>query len=63
MEFFARPEGIFNEQGNRIRLKAVNWFGFETNINTIHGLWATSLDYLFSFLEKTSSMQLDFRLL
>jgi endoglucanase len=52
MEFFARSDGIYNERSQRIRIKGVNWFGFETNIYTVHGLWSVSMDSLFKFLEK-----------
>lgn len=34
---------IFDEQGNRITLKGVNWFGFETDTHVVHGLWARGL--------------------
>ncbi len=52
MQFFAKPEGIYNERDQRIRLKGCNFFGFETNIFTAHGLWATSMDSIFSFLAR-----------
>lgn len=52
MEFFARPDGVYNERDQRIRIKGVNWFGFETNIFTVHGLWAVSMDSIFTFLNK-----------
>lgn len=34
---------ILDEQGNRITLKGVNWFGFETDTYVVHGLWARSM--------------------
>lgn len=52
MEFFAKPDGIYNERDQRIRLKGSSFFGFETNIYTVHGLWATSKDDIFKFLAK-----------
>lgn len=52
MEFYARPEGIFNERSQRIRIKGCNYFGFETNIYTVHGLWATSLDNILGFIQR-----------
>jgi endoglucanase len=52
MEFFAKPDGIYNERSQRIRLKGCNYFGLETNIYTVHGLWATSLDSILAFLAK-----------
>ena len=33
-------------------LKGVNWFGFETETFSPHGLWSTSMDYLLDFLKK-----------
>ncbi|HHO82018.1 MAG TPA: endoglucanase [Halothiobacillus sp.] len=35
---------IYDEQGERVQLRGVNWFGFETNTHAPHGLWARSLD-------------------
>jgi endoglucanase len=51
MEFFAKDGKVLNEKNERIRLKGVNWFGFETNIYTVHGLWSVSMDSLFKFLK------------
>ena len=51
MEYFAKDGKILNEKGERMRIKGVNWFGFETNIYTVHGLWSVSMDSLFKFLK------------
>jgi endoglucanase len=51
MEYFAKDGKILNEKGERTRIKGVNWFGFETNIYTVHGLWSVSMDSLFKFLK------------
>lgn len=51
MEFFAKPGGIYNEKNERIRLKASNFFGMETDIYTVHGLWAVSLDSIIAFMK------------
>jgi endoglucanase len=34
---------IINDQGQRITIKGVNWFGFETETRVVHGLWARSM--------------------
>ncbi len=33
-------EKIIDAQGNRVLLRGVNWFGFETDTHIPHGLWA-----------------------
>lgn len=52
MEFFAKNGIITDEKGTRVQIKGINWFGFETNIYTLHGLWSVSMDSLFTFLKK-----------
>lgn len=32
--------GIYEDDGNRIHLYGVSWFGFETGDHVVHGLWA-----------------------
>jgi endoglucanase len=34
---------IIDDQGNRVTIKGVNWFGFETDNRVVHGLWARSM--------------------
>jgi endoglucanase len=34
---------IHDEQGQRLTIRGVNWFGFETETRVVHGLWARSL--------------------
>lgn len=34
---------IFDEQGNRITIQGVNWFGAETDTRVVHGLWARNM--------------------
>jgi endoglucanase len=34
---------IVDNQGNRITIKGVNWFGFETETRVVHGLWIRSM--------------------
>lgn len=31
---------IYNNSGSLVSLKGVNWFGFETDVHVVHGLWA-----------------------
>lgn len=31
---------VVDDNGNAVQLRGVNWFGFETNTNVVHGLWA-----------------------
>ncbi|MEW6728183.1 MAG: cellulase family glycosylhydrolase [Pseudomonadota bacterium] len=35
---------IYDETGQRVALRGVNWFGFETTCHLPHGLWARNLD-------------------
>ena len=34
---------IYDEQGNRITIQGVNWFGAETDTRVVHGLWARGM--------------------
>lgn len=34
---------IYDEQGNRITIQGVNWFGAETDTRVVHGLWIRSM--------------------
>jgi len=34
---------IYDEQGNRITIRGVNWFGAETDTRVVHGLWARNM--------------------
>ncbi|MET4674906.1 endoglucanase [Luteibacter sp. PvP120] len=31
---------VVDDNGNPVQLRGVNWFGFDTNVHTVHGLWA-----------------------
>ena len=35
----------------RVRLKGVNWFGFETNDFVLHGLWSRKLSWMLDLLQ------------
>ena len=52
MELFAHPIGLFTHLGNQFLLKGVNWFGFETETFSPHGLWSASMDYLLDFMKR-----------
>lgn len=53
--------GSFQSKSNQIymnnkeiSIKGINWFGFETECNVIHGLWSNSLDFYFDFLSENN---------
>lgn len=51
MEFSVRKNGIF--QGDRkLAIKGVNWFGLETEIHCLHGLWSVSMKSILDFIER-----------
>jgi endoglucanase len=31
---------VVDDKGNAVQLRGVNWFGLDTNVHTVHGLWA-----------------------
>lgn len=37
--YFVEGGRIFKDAGQELRLKGVNWFGFETGEHVAHGLW------------------------
>lgn len=43
-ELFSRNGGIFDEKGERVSIKGVNWFGFETHNFALHGLWSVNME-------------------
>lgn len=51
-QLYALPTGLFTNIGSQFLLKGVNWFGFETETFSPHGLWSTSMDYLLDFLKR-----------
>ncbi|MCI4463809.1 MAG: cellulase family glycosylhydrolase [Caldisericum sp.] len=40
---FARGNQIVDKFGNPVWITGLNWFGFETNANVVHGLWSVNL--------------------
>lgn len=51
-QILATQLGLFTAVGAPIWLKGVNWFGFETETFSPHGLWAANMDYLIDFMKK-----------
>jgi endoglucanase len=41
---FQSIDGVIKCNGSRFTIKGANWFGFETNVNVVHGLWARSIN-------------------
>ena len=41
---FESSDGVIKFNNNKINIRGVNWFGFETNVNVIHGLWIRSIN-------------------
>ena len=50
--------------GKQVALKGVSWFGFETNLNVFHGLWAVDYHFIFNFLKENqfNAMRIPFNL-
>ena len=42
--YFAQGGRIYQDNGSPVSLRGVNWFGFETETNSPHGLWAREMD-------------------
>ncbi len=47
---FTSEQGHLYVNGIQFKLKGVNWFGFETSLNVVHGLWAQRYTDLLDFL-------------
>lgn len=50
IELFSRNYALEFPNGDEFHLKGLNWFGAETDIATVHGLWAQSVDHFLDFL-------------
>ena len=65
-QLYAFPNGLFTSPvasaGSQFFLKGINWFGFETETFSPHGLWSASMDYLLDFLqmEKFNALRVPF---
>jgi len=56
--------GMLKFNGERFNLKGLSWFGFETDLNVFHGLWARDYYDLFKFIQsqKFNAMRIPFNL-
>ena len=50
MEFFAKDGGIFRG-AEKVSIKGLNWFGLETEVYGLHGLWSVSMTQLLDFVK------------
>lgn len=42
-----RNSTIYYDNNNSFHIKGLNWFGYETECNIVHGLWVNPIDYYF----------------
>jgi len=49
---FTSANGKLYVNGQPFYLKGLSWFGFETNLNVFHGLWAVDYNFLFDFIQQ-----------
>ena len=49
---FESSNGVITLNGQRFHLKGLNWFGFETDLCNLHGLWSVSLSDLLDFCSR-----------
>jgi len=61
---FTSENGGLNADGQRIYLKGVSWFGFETSLSVFHGLWSVDYNFVFDLLQKNgfNAMRIPFSL-
>ena len=53
MDFYTNGASLtYNNQD--VMIKGVNWFGFETDLYCVHGLWQVSFALLLSFIKKNN---------
>lgn len=43
---FTSEDGLLKCNGQRFKLKGLSWFGVESNIHVLHGLWCQKLEFL-----------------
>lgn len=46
---FENTKGVLTCNGTQYYIKGTNWFGFESNISVVHGLWQVSMASILSF--------------
>eukprot|EP01113_Clastostelium_recurvatum_P048762 TRINITY_DN8946_c0_g1_i1.p1 TRINITY_DN8946_c0_g1~~TRINITY_DN8946_c0_g1_i1.p1 ORF type:complete len:381 (+),score=94.17 TRINITY_DN8946_c0_g1_i1:41-1183(+) len=49
---FTSEDGVLKLNGNRFYMKGINWFGFETETNNLHGLWSVTMASLLDFTQR-----------
>lgn len=54
MEFFAKNGGIYDSKNNKVSIKGINWFGLETDVYCLHGLWSVSMTSLLAFIKSNN---------
>ena len=47
---YSSQKGVLMINGQRFYLKGASWFGFETGVSTVHGLWSVDYKFLIDFL-------------
>jgi endoglucanase len=47
---YASEQGVLKINQKRFYLKGASWFGFETGVSTVHGLWAVDYKFIVDFL-------------
>jgi aryl-phospho-beta-D-glucosidase BglC (GH1 family) len=51
---FTSENASLKLNGQKLSIKGVSWFGFETNANVFHGLWNVDYKYIIDFLANNS---------
>lgn len=61
---YSSEEGVLKINKKRFYLKGASWFGFETGVSTVHGLWAVDYKFIVNFLanNKFNAVRLPFSL-
>lgn len=54
IEYFSKSKNIVDDKNNVLHLKGINYFGFETSCNIVHGLWKHDIDYYLNILHKNN---------
>lgn len=50
IELFSRNHTLQFGDGTEFKLKGLNWFGFETGLYVVHGLWERSIEDFLNFI-------------
>jgi endoglucanase len=50
-QFIAKSDGIYADN-QKVNLKGLNWFGFETTTFVAHGLWSVKMETLVAFIKR-----------